>query len=387
MKEFDVIVVGAGILGIAHAYHCLQAGLKVAMIERNDHPRGASVRNFGQVVPSGMDHQWQRYGIESLRIYKSIQAATDITVREEGSIYLANTQEEVGLLEELSEINAQDAYPSQLLTREECLSRLSGLKGSYVKAGLYFPLEVNLDPRVAIRRIIQYCQQEWDLAYIPNTAILGMTKAGGRVLVEATSGQRYTADKAFLCSGTEFQLLFPNLFHESDITLVKLQMLETQPQKHRHIHGSILSGWTIRRYESFQACPSFAVVKAQEDKDAYHLQHGVHILFKQAADGAVIIGDSHEYASVAGRGNISFDADNELNCFILSQAQRIFDLQDWRIARTWQGYYCQSPSEPVFNRVIDDHIHLVTAIGGKGMTGSFGYAREHVQQVLSLKQV
>jgi glycine/D-amino acid oxidase-like deaminating enzyme len=55
MKHYDLIIVGGGVLGTFHAMHALELGLRVAVLERSKTPRGSSVQNFGQVVPSGMD--------------------------------------------------------------------------------------------------------------------------------------------------------------------------------------------------------------------------------------------------------------------------------------------------------------------------------------------
>ena len=383
MNEFDVIVIGGGILGIAHAYHSLQAGLKVALIERHATPRGATVRNFGQVVPSGMNLKWQTLGRESLRIYKEIQAKGDISVRQEGSIYLANTPEEVCLLEELCEINRQNGYRSVLWSKAQCLERYPGLRSSYVKMGLFFPDEVKMDPKVAAQRIIAYCISALGLKYFPRTTILGIDSQTGRQVLTDNQGKSYRTKKTFLCGGTEFQLLYPEIFAESDLVRVKLQMMETVPQRKQVIPGSVLTGWTIRRYESFHECPSFAAIKAQEDASSYQRKLGIHILFKQSPDGGVIIGDSHEYASVAKGENFSLGTDNAINCFILSEAQRIFELEDWQIQRTWTGEYSQCLEQDIFNKTVDEDIHIVTGIGGKGMTGSLGYAKGHVDSILS----
>lgn len=384
MNEYDIIVIGGGILGIAHAYHCLQAGMKVALIERDAYPNGATIRNFGQVVPSGMDRKWQQYGLESLRVYKEIQSKTDISVREEGSIYLASNDEELQLLEELAAINRKHGYRSVLWTKQQCLERYPGLKEGYVKAGLFFPEEVKVDPRLAAKRIIQYCVSALGLTYISRRTIIDTATLPDKQILTDNLGQTYRCKKTFLCGGTEFQLLFPEIFNQSDLVKVKLQMMETVPQKRQVIPGSVLSGWTIRRYESFHECPSFAAIKAREDREAYHLKQGIHILFKQSPDGGVIIGDSHEYATVKDGETLSMGTDNEINCFILSQAQRIFQLEDWQISRTWVGQYSQCQEQDIFNETIEDDIHIVTGIGGKGMTGSLGYAKENVRNLLSL---
>lgn len=382
MKDFDVIVIGAGILGIAHAYHCLQAGLKVALIEKNKAPRDATVRNFGQIVPSGMNRKWQKYGRKSLEIYKQIQGISDISVRQQGSVYLAHEKEELGLLEELALINKEENYPSTLLTKEQCLKKYPGLKPSYVIGGLYFPEEVNLDPSIAAKRIIAYCVEQLHLSYFSSKAIKEIEKKQEKTIVTSTDGHSFTAEKVFLCSGNEFQLLYPNLFAESDIKVVKLHMLETKPQPTQRIEGSILTGWSIKRYESFRECPSYS--RIIEDSTAFYKQYGIHILFKQSADGSIIIGDSHEYASVTEKDSLAFDLNNEINCFMLSQAQRIFNLEKWEINRSWAGYYCQCEHRDIFNQTIDDTIHIITAIGGKGMTGSFGYAKENITTSLAI---
>ena len=107
-------------------------------MEKDITPQGAIVRDFGQVVPSGMNTKWQAYGRESLRIQKKIQSKFDISVRQEGSIYLASDDEEVQLLEELHEINASNSYPSKLLTKEQCLAKYPKLRKGYVMAGLFY---------------------------------------------------------------------------------------------------------------------------------------------------------------------------------------------------------------------------------------------------------
>ena len=53
MSPPHVIVIGAGIIGLAHAVSAREAGYQVILLERDGRALGASVRNFGTLWPIG----------------------------------------------------------------------------------------------------------------------------------------------------------------------------------------------------------------------------------------------------------------------------------------------------------------------------------------------
>ena len=383
-QDFDLIIVGGGIMGTFHAYHALNKGLKVALLEKDAAPRGATVRNFGQIVPSGMDAKWQLYGRQSLQIYKLLHNEFDISLRERGSVYLASDQEEMTLLEEMAEINRNSDYTSSLLSKKECLEKYEGLRADYCVGGLFFPEEVQLDPRVAVHRILMYLASEKGLAYFPNHLAIALTPENKGVLARCTNGKSFKAQKAIICNGIEYKLLFPELFAQSELILCKLQMLMTEAQPDLRIPGSVLTGLSIRRYESFSACPSWKEIKAREDDDSPEKKWGVHILFKQTDDGSVIIGDTHEYADAGESNLLDFRIREEMNAFVMQEALKIFDLQNKNIKQSWLGFYTQCKNSDIFLHDIGNNIHIVTGIGGKGMTASPGFAKANLNHILSL---
>lgn len=382
-NRYDLIVVGGGVLGTFYAYHALQKGLKTALIEKDSTPISATVRNFGQVVPSGMNARWQRFGRQSLEIYKNIQQQADISVRQNGSVYIASNDEELQLLEELAVLNKRNAYTSSLLTKEQCLAKYPGLRNNYAVGGLFFPEEVTVEPRKMIGALHHFLKEQHSLDIRYNTPVVAVDEITNGVSVTSTSGSTFTGDKVIICNGSEFKLLFPDLFVQSGIEVTKLQMMQTKVQHGYYLPGSILTGWSIRRYEAFYECPSFSSIKAREDKSSLQHTWGVHILFKQADDGSVIIGDSHEYTTAAHVERLGFDIDEDINDFMITEARKIIDLPDYTIQRKWIGVYAQCKDSELYHHDVNDRIHIVTAIGGKGMTGSAGFTEQHLATLLN----
>ena len=381
--KYDLLVVGGGVLGTFNAYHALNKGLRVAVLEQSNRPQGATTRNFGQVVPSGMNTKWQNFGRESLAIYKAIQKEFDITIRQNGSVYLASNAEEVQLIEELSAINKQNAYSSTLLTKALCLEKYPGLQADYVKAGLFFPDEVTVEPRTMIHRLQQYLVEQKRLDLFTNTKVVHLETLADQVEVTTAAGTAFYAAQVLICNGSDFKTLYPRLFAESDLQLSKLQMMQTKPQHNFELPGSILTGLSIRRYEAFYECPSFQAIKAQEDPEGLEKKWGVHMLFKQAADGSVILGDSHEYADADKIEDLGYDLNMDIDNFMIAEAKKIFDLPTYEIQDRWYGIYSQCKTQDIFLKDIGDRIHVATGIGGKGMTGSAGFAKHHLETILN----
>ena len=380
-KKYDLIIVGGGILGTFHAYHALELGLKVALFEKDAQPKSATVRNFGQVVPSGMNTKWQNYGRKSLDYYNLIQSKFDITVRNNGSVYFASNNEEVQLLEELAQINKSNGYASSLITKETCLANYPGLNPHYVLAGLYFPLELTVEPRTMIHRLLEYLQKEKGLDYYPATQVLHCTTLSHQIELQTAHGQIFFAEKAIICSGADFQTLYPDLFEKSDLEVTKLQMLQTVPQSNYYLKGSILTGLSIRRYEAFHECKSYSSIKEKEDSESSLKKWGIHILFKQATDGSIIIGDSHQYADAKNVDSLGFDLQDDIENAMIEEAKKIIELPNYQIRNRWFGLYSQCKNHDIFKHTIDSNIHIVTGIGGKGMTGSAGFAKENIDTI------
>lgn len=383
--KYDLIVIGGGILGTFHAYHALKLGKTVLQLEKDNYPVGATVRNFGQVIPSGMTGEWFEYGIRSLRIYQDIQAEFNISVRQNGSVYIGSDDDEVMLLHELKAHYDILGYNQTLMNQKQILENYSSVKASYAKEALFFGDEISVEPAQMIYRLQEYMQQKFEQYTLQhNSPAIDCTPNGNGVIVKISNGRTFFAEKTIICNGYEFKLLFPDVFKESGQVISKLQMMRTAPINPKGLQGNVLTGLTIRRYESFEEyCPSFKNVKTP-DHYLELREMGIHMLFKTAVDGSIIIGDSHEYADVNSLDNLGFNINSHINELMLAEAERIVDLDVRKMASTWAGYYPQHPDKHILEYDFEDCIHIRTCIGGKGMTAGAGYSEDSLHKIFNV---
>ncbi|OMP77125.1 TIGR03364 family FAD-dependent oxidoreductase [[Flexibacter] sp. ATCC 35208] len=375
MQQFDLIITGGGILGTFHAFHALQKGLKVLLLEKDSYPVGATVRNFGQVVPSGLADKWFNYGLTGLALYKSIQQKGDISVRQNGSVYIASDDDEQLLIHELKTHYDNIGYNALLLPAKEINERYPAIKREYAKEALFFPEEISVEPDKMIHRLHAYMQESFNNFHISYyTPVTAIEETQSQIKVN----NQFLANKVIICCGHEGKLLFPDIFTNSGQVVSKLQMLRTIPMPELQLNGNVLTGLTIRRYESFAAnCPSFNHVQTPQHYEELK-KWGIHILFKQATDNSIIIGDSHEYAPVSQSDDLGFHTNHYINELILEEASHIINIKNKQIATCWSGFYAQHNEKNIFEYDITPQIHIRTGIGGKGMTAGAGYAKESV---------
>ena len=378
----DIIVIGAGVLGAFHAYFAAKKGYKVLLLERNAMPTDASTRNFGMVVQSIVEAEgeWAEYAHASREIYQAIQQECDISVNVPGSLYLASTEAERVVLEEFAHLYAT-TYACEYLSASEAQYRYPFAQADYCQGALHFANDFTIEPRRLLKQWIPYFTQHEQVRYVPFTTVVSVASSGKRCTVRDANDNTFTAEHVFVCSGAEYRTLFPEFFRASGLRICKLQMMQTVALPARTLPLSILSGLSILRYPAFKATPSYEKLRQQPvEKDLR--EYGIHLLFKQAVDGYVIIGDSHEYKDFADASTGEEYTNNSINDAILRYGKRMLALPSWQIEQTWNGYYLLHPERAVYTETLYGNIHITTGIAGKGMSTGPGFSRQHVNTVL-----
>jgi FAD dependent oxidoreductase TIGR03364 len=365
-KRADVAIIGAGILGLAHAYIFARGGRRVVLFERGQRATGASIRNFGMIWPVGQPvGDMHAIAMRSAEIWREALEAARLPFLATGSLHVAYRADESEVLREFAEIGPAAGYPCKWLNSDQVRHRGHAVQREGLEGGLSSETELTVDPRRVIAEFPEYLR-----SIGVETRFNSPVRSIALPVVE-TAAERWDVDAAIVCSGDDFETLFPEMFASSGLTRCKLQMMRTVPQPGGWQLGPALAaGLTLRFYKSFQICSSLPRLRDRiaREKPEYD-RWAIHVLASQTADGAITIGDSHEY----GLSVDIFDKP-ELDELILREARTFLRLPDWTIAQRWHGVYSLHPEKSFFEAEPAAGVRIITAPGGSGMTLSFGLA-------------
>ena len=114
--SYDDVVIGAGIVGLAHAYHLARRGRRVLVIERHPRAQGASVRNFGMLWPIGQPNGDLRLlALYSRTIWLDVLTEAGIWHDKSGSLHVAYADDEARVLTEFAQDACRGGFPCKLL--------------------------------------------------------------------------------------------------------------------------------------------------------------------------------------------------------------------------------------------------------------------------------
>lgn len=372
MSTQKVGIVGAGIFGLAHAWIAAENGHSVTVFERSNSACGASIRNFGMVWPIGQPESTRHFAIRSRARWISIAEQAGIWVNPYGSMHLAHNPDEWEVLQEFYDLAATDDIREQLqlLDRDEAMSRCSAINPDGFVGALYSDLELCVNPTQAIRTIPGWLSERWKIDFKFETTVVDCSDRN----VRTACGNNFKFDRVIICSGHDFETLYPILFRSIPLQKCKLQMMRTQPQPNSwKLSNHIASGLTLRHYSSFRACSSLQKVIDRVSNQAPELDElGIHVMASQDNLGRVVLGDSHEY----GFSIEPFDCER-INRLILKELHKIIKLPDWSMESNWHGIYAKIPESIAVIQSPEPDVFVCTGLGGAGMTLAFGIAENN----------
>jgi FAD dependent oxidoreductase TIGR03364 len=365
---YDIAIVGAGIIGLAHALAAARRGKRAVVIERDAFATGASIRNFGFVTVTGQEAGdcWT-LARRSRDVWAEVAAAAKIPVLHEGLVVTARHPEAEAVIDAFlaTEMGAE----CRRLSREEALARCPSLRPDGVTAALDSPHELRVESRTAIAALARWLAEVHDVEFLWSTLVHAVDTP-----VVDTSRGRVEAETVIVCPGDNFQGLFADRIAAYAPTRCKLQMMRVVPERPVRLGSSVMSDHGLARYHGYADLAEAAALKARLDREqAAKRQHGIHLIVVQSADGSLVVGDTHEYGETLD----PFVSD-ALNALVLDELDTVLDLGARRVSETWIGTYARATGRWRFTDAPDDATRVVVVTAGCGASTAFGIGEETI---------
>ena len=372
VAQFDLIVVGAGIVGLAHALAAARRGLRVMVAEREAHAIHASVRNFGFVTVSGQAQGVSRArALRSCEVWAEVAPLAGIDIVQRGALAVAQREEALAVLGEFAA--GEMGGGCVLLDATETRRRLP-LARSNVCGALASPHELRVEAREALPRLARWLESAHGVAFAWNLAAVGIEGASLR-----HAGGRIDAAAIVIAPGAALAELAPDLARRVKLRQCKLQMMRLRAPSGDRFPAVVLSDLSLLRYEGFASQPAASRLRARLEREcARELAHGVHLIVAQSADGSLVVGDSHHYADHADS-----IADEAIDALIVGELHALLDLPGPRIVELWVGHYPVADVQPLLREKLAERARLVAVTNGTGMSTAFAIGEETIEELFA----
>jgi len=337
---YDVVVVGAGIVGAACAGELARRGLRVAVVERDCVGGGATAAGMGHiVVMSDSEAQFAltRYS-QLLWLDLSPELPADVEYQQCGTIWVAEDEEEMAEVRRKEVFYRQRAVPVEVIDGTTLVRMEPNLRKG-LAGGLLVPEDVVLYPPCAARCLMELAQAKGAELHLG----LSVSHIGqGRVLA---GSREFSAGTIVNATGAWASELTP----EVEVTGRKGHLVITDRYPGFVGHALVELGYLK------------SVHSLTRDSVAFNVQPRI--------TGQILVGSSRQYHAEAG------SVDSEILSRMLRRAQQYMpSLGELSAIRSWTGHRAATPDRlPYIGPWPEDKtIFLATGHEGLGITTALG---------------
>ncbi len=351
IAKYDVIIVGAGIVGAACADEFARRDMRVALIDR-DVTGGATAAAMGHIVV--LDDSEAQFALTrySQRLWQALrpELPDDAEYEQPGTIWVAADEEEMAEVRRKHEYYGRRGVPVTMLDSRALRDLEPNLREGLL-GGLLVPEDAVLQPLCAARFLLQRAQKRSAELVSGSVARLGQ----GRV--QTADGREFSAEILVNAAGAWASALTPGI----EIKKRKGQLVISE------------------RYPGFL---NHQLVELGYLKSA-HLSTGDSVAFnvQPRRSGQILIGSSRQYAE-------GTDIDQEILERMLARAEEFMPaLGSMKTVRAWTGLRAATPDKlPLIGPWPEDKsLFLATGHEGLGITTSLATAKILVDQITGTK--
>ncbi len=362
----DLTIVGAGIVGLAHALSAVKRGLRVRVIDKDHRCVGASIRNFGFVTVTGQraDTTWQR-AMRSRGIWLEVARDAGIAIEHRGLWMLARHALSLPVLEAFLQTEMGDGC--QLYSPTQAKELAPWLRCQEAVGAMYSPYEIRVESRTAIPRLAAWLEEAHGVAFHWGQEVLEVKDGQVR-----TATQNFDADRVILCPGTHLNGVAKPWLQNYNLHLTRLQMMRVRPPEGFVMDAAVMSDLSLVRYLGYAQLPQAAALKAYlQQTDALSLSHGIHLIAVQSSDGSLVVGDSHH-----GDASPEPFSSEEVDALILEHLRQALCLDRVDVIQRWIGVYPTGIDQDCLMLAPSDQLRVALVSSGCGASTAFGMAED-----------
>ncbi|XVV15056.1 TIGR03364 family FAD-dependent oxidoreductase [Actinoplanes sp. CA-131856] len=355
----DLVVVGAGIVGLAHAVEAVSRGMSVTVVERDERAVGASVRNFGHACITAQAGEALEFAEHARGVWLRMGRAAGFSVAESGTVMLARAPEEMAALEELA--TARGEGEVVLLDAGQVRKHVP-VTDDRLLGGALAPRDLRVDQRRAAGALAAWLQDQSGVRILWSTPVLGVQEG----LVRTGRGE-IAARRVVVCAGHHLDRLLPEVADRAGLRRCVLQMLQVRVPGLR-LDPAVLTGSSMLRYPALAATAGAAALRRRWQTERPDLLGAdVNHMFTQLPGGDLVVGDTHAYA----RTHEPWSSE-ELDELLLAETRALLG-PNLAVVRRWRGVYASADGE-FLRTPVAPGVTAVAVTSGIGMTTAFGLA-------------
>ncbi|PID48599.1 MAG: TIGR03364 family FAD-dependent oxidoreductase [Proteobacteria bacterium] len=371
MKQYDLAVMGAGIVGLAAAYAAAKRGLQVAVIEKNSQCLSASMRGFGFVSVTGQraGSHWQR-AMQSRDIWSKLSQRADIKVLHTGLLIPAYRPEAAAVVDAFLETEMGEMC--RLLDEEQALQIVPAVRTG-AQRYLWSPHELRVESHTAIPQLAAWLTEEYQVAFHYSTTVCAVDLPHIHTSTGSLEARYFVG-----CPGHDLSQLPKEVIDKAEVRICTAQMLRLKPEAEDTLNAAVMSDLSLARYEGFTALPEAKALEQRLDEEMEASRDaGIHLIAARSANGSLVVGNSHVYS----HAEVPFSREH-YDQLVLEAFDAVLDLPKRRVIERWSGSYASAP-EPVlaWQPSTDSIIGVVT--GGTGTSTGFAFGEELVSRLLN----
>lgn len=352
-NAFDVVIVGAGIVGAACAAECATAGMRVAIMEQQIVAGGATAAGMGHIVV--MDDSPAQFALTrySQQLWRALvpELPREVEYESCGTIWVATDEEEMQAVAAKHSYYRSRGVPTEVLDSRQLAEAEPQLRRP-LAGGLRVTQDAVLYPPAAAAWLIERARSHGSILY------------SGRAVVQITGRGTQLSDGTWLNAGVTVNAT-------GAWAPVLTPGLQIRKRKGHLVITDRYPGFLRHQLVELGYLKSAHSVVA--DSVAFNAQPRI--------TGQILIGSSRQY------GNEDTSVDRHMvRAMIERAAQYMPAIANLSAIRCWTGFRAATPDKlPLIGPSTEQGIYLATGHEGLGITTSLATGRLIADQLLDRK--